>query len=128
MLIKESDRVSQILVATINNTVSPQTSAITSGTSECSEDGMVKSNYKVDVFANVNFENLKQDMAQGDGEYLASLASLMEIEVGQQEDFFNLTQEKFSTLVPSESTTSNDLVASLNRELSSHPTLSVVVQ
>jgi len=126
MLIKDPSTFAQVIAATVNNLISPQTFAITSGTSECSEDGMVKSELKVPVFASVNFENLKQDMARGQGEYLSSLASLMGIPVEHQGDFFALTQEKYALLFKSETTTSNDMLVALEQELLTHPVLSDV--
>ena len=49
----------------------------TSGRSWFTEDGLIKAEHRVDAFVTLNFENLKQNMAQGHGEYLASLSTLM---------------------------------------------------
>jgi hypothetical protein len=81
----------------------------------------------VPVFASVNFENLKQDIAQGKGEYLSSLASLMGIPVEYQSGFFALTQEKYPSLFKSETTTSSEMLVALNQELLAHPVLSHVI-
>ncbi|MFQ5779269.1 MAG: DUF3015 family protein [Nitrospiria bacterium] len=103
------------------------TFAITFGTSGCTNDGLVMNDQKVTVFASVNLENLKQDMAKGQGEYLESLATLMAIPGEQQDAFFALTQEKYASLYKSERTTSNEMLVALNQELSAHPTLSQAV-
>lgn len=128
MLIKDPSTFPQVIAATVNNLISPQTFAITSGTSECSEDGMVKSELKVPVFASVNFENLKQDMAQGTGEYLGSLASLLGIPAEYQGEFFALTQEKYPSLFKSETTTSNEMLVTLDKVLLANPVLSHVIE
>lgn len=119
--------VHQTLAATTNGTFGSQTFGITSGTSGCTNDGFVMDDHKVSVFASVNFENLKQDMAQGRGEHLSSLAWLMGIPTEQQGAFFALTQEKHAVLFTSEATTSTEMLIALNRELSSHPVLSQAV-
>jgi hypothetical protein len=113
----------QVLAATTNGTFGSQTFGISFGTSGCTNDGVIASNQKVNVFADVNLDRLRQEMAQGQGEYLASLASLIGVPAERQSDFFTLTQEKYSTLFTSEQTTSNEMLVALNQELSAHPEL-----
>jgi hypothetical protein len=119
--------VQQVLAATTNGTFGSQTFGITTGTSGCTNDGLVKNDQKVIVFASANFESLKQEMAQGGGEYLSSLATLMDIPAENQGEFFTLTQDKYTTLVKSETTTPDEMLVSLNQELSAHPVLSQVM-
>ena len=80
-------------------------------------DGLVKDEYKAQAFAAINFENLKQNMAQGQGEYLASLGNLLGVPKQQEAEFFLLTQEKYALLIPSDETTPEDMLAALHREL-----------
>src|SRR5215831_2606648 len=42
-----------------------------------SSDGTLKAEHKIRAFTVFAFQNLKQDIAQGSGEYLASLATLV---------------------------------------------------
>jgi hypothetical protein len=72
-------------------------------------------------FANVNLERLKQDMAAGQGEYLASLATLLGVDPNRQPDFFALTQSRFAVLFPNDRTTAAEMLATLNRELHADP-------
>ena len=95
----------------------------TSGKSWLTEDGLVKTEEKVNVFAAMNFDNLKQDMAKGEGEYLASLGTLLGIPDSQQDEFSTLAKERYQALVPSETTTPGEMVAALSRELSANPQL-----
>src|SRR2546426_6266797 len=81
----------QVLMATTNGTFGSQTFGISSGTSGCTNDGKVMAEQKTTMFAEINFENLAQEMAQGHGEHLASLATLMGVPVDQQPAFFALT-------------------------------------
>ncbi len=64
----------QIVAATLNNFVSPQTSAITSGTSGCYEEN--SSSAKLD-YIEINKVSLKSDAARGNGETLSGLSTLL---------------------------------------------------
>jgi hypothetical protein len=50
---------------------------------------------KVDLFSRVNWLSLQQDMAHGGGEYLTSLASLLEVPIEKQTDFFLFAQDQY---------------------------------
>ena len=66
----------QIVAATLNNTPIPQTSAITTGTSNCTEDGVALVDRERALFAEANFDVIKQEISMGKGENVAVLASL----------------------------------------------------
>jgi hypothetical protein len=89
----------QVLQSTTNGTFSSQTFGISSGTSGCTNDGTIFASEKVNVFAAVNFNNLAQEMAQGQGEHLTSLATLMGIPAEQHGVFFPMVQEKYTMLI-----------------------------
>ena len=95
------------------------TSNITGTTSGKSwfEGGLVKKDQEVNAFANLNFDNLKQDMAMGRGEYLASLRSLMGVAPARQDEFFVLAQTHYTTLVRSEQTTPDEMLVAINQIL-----------
>ena len=69
-------------------------------------------------FARSNWENLSQDMARGEGEHLASLATLLNVPAEQQPAFFELTQERYRTFGRAE--IAAQAVASLHETWSSH--------
>lgn len=116
----------QTMEATTNGTFYSQTFGISSGTSGCTNDGKFWAQEKVNVFAALNFENLAQDMAQGQGEHLASLATLMGIPAAQQPAFFAMTQEKYASLVTAGETSPVALVKALNEAVATHPMLAKV--
>lgn len=116
----------QTMEATTNGLMGNQTFGITSGTSGCTNDGKFWAQEKVNVFAALNFENLAQDMAQGQGEHLASLATLMGIPAAQQPAFFAMTQEKYASLVAAGETSPVALVKALNEAVATHPMLAKV--
>jgi len=113
----------QVLMATTNGTFGSQTFGISTGTSGCTNDGKVWAEYKVTMFAEINFENLSQEMAQGRGEHLASLATLMGVPADQQPAFFALTQEQYTTLIQSGETAPVAMIKALNAAMAGHPAL-----
>lgn len=116
----------QVLAATTNGTFGNQTFGITSGTLGCTNDGIVMNDQKVVVYARANFDNLSQEMARGGGEHLAALASLMGVPATQHPRFFALTQERYSDLYASETTTADQMLVALNGQMSGHPELQTV--
>jgi hypothetical protein len=55
-------------------------------------DGTLKAEYKVMAFTVLNYDNVKENVARGQGEYLASLASLVNVPEDKQADFFDFAQ------------------------------------
>ena len=113
----------QVLMATTNGTFGSQTFGISSGTSGCTNDGQVMSESKTIMFAEMNFENLSQEMAQGQGEHLASMATLMGVPADHQAEFFALTQERYTSLVKAGEASPVAMVKALNEAVATHPVL-----
>ena len=76
-------------------------------------DGVIQESQKAHLFAAVAFENLEQDIARGNGEYLRSLAVLMKIPAGEQDEFRSLSQKQYSRLFASDQRTAESLLATL---------------
>lgn len=87
-------------------------------------DGLVSRHQQVKLYTAVVFENLQQDMARGDGEYLVSLGVLLDIPPDRQHEWGLFTQSQYSFLFPSERTTSSEMLARLGRELAANPNMS----
>jgi hypothetical protein len=115
----------QSMIATTNGT-GMQTFAITSGTSGCTNDGVIVQNEKVNVFAGVNFDNLSQEIAQGQGEHLTSLATLMGVPAEHQAEFFSLAQENYVALLRSHESNSVSMMNGLYHAMAEHPVLAKV--
>jgi len=113
----------QAMMATTNGTFGSNTFGISFGTSGCTSDGKWMAEQKVTMFAEINFENLSQEMAQGHGEHLASLATLMGVPADQQPAFFALTQEQYTTLIQSGETAPVAMIKALNAAMAGHPVL-----
>ncbi|WP_455246021.1 DUF3015 family protein [Petrachloros mirabilis] len=67
-------------------------------------DGLLKPDQKVNAFVTFNFENVKQDMAQGHGEYLTSLSTLMGVSGENQASFFTHAQSQYPVVIARHST------------------------
>lgn len=117
----------QVLAATTNGTFGSQTFGMTTGTSGCSQDGIVSREHETAVYAQATIENLSQEMAQGQGEHLASLASLMGVPADLQPVFFQLTQQHYATLFPSEQNDAAQMLTALKTILAADPVLASVV-
>jgi hypothetical protein len=112
----------QVMMATTNGT-GMNTFAISSGTSGCTHDGQVMAEHKVNVFVAVNFDNLSQEIAQGRGEHLASLATLMDMPANHQSEFFAMTQKQYTALVEAGENSPITMVKAINDAIASHPVL-----
>ena len=116
----------QVLMATTNGTFGTTTFGISSGTSGCTSDGKVWADQKTTMFAQLNFENLTQEMAQGQGEHLASLATLMGVPAEHQAAFFAMTQERYTSLVKTGEASPIAMVKAINDAIATHPVLAQV--
>jgi Protein of unknown function (DUF3015) len=115
----------QVMMVTTNGT-GMNTFAISSGTSGCTNDGKVMAEHKATIFTAANFENLSQDMAQGQGEHLASLATLMGVPANHQGEFFTMTQNQYSDLIREGKASPVAMVKAINEAIASHPVLAQV--
>ena len=84
-------------------------------------DGMVVKEQRINLFAGVTYENLRQEAAAGGGQYVTALAALYEIPASKQQDFGSLLQQKhsdlFATGLDQDRTAHLKMVSALNREL-----------
>lgn len=74
---RDNTQVSQVLAATTNGTSASQTFGISSGTSNCTDDGTVAMNKEYPVFVETNQMALANDIARGGGETLSALSKVM---------------------------------------------------
>lgn len=117
----------QLLMSTTNNTILPwQAFGITTGTLGCKNNGQLWAQEKTRVFAKLNFEDLSQEMAQGRGEHLASLAALIGVPADQQPEFFAMTQERYVILTQAGETSASAMIKALNESMAQHPVLARV--
>ena len=114
----------QVLAVTTNGTFGNQTFGISSATSGCTRDGVVRSNWKTVMYIDGNKERLAKDVSFGKGESVETLASLIGIKNSDKPAFYALTQKEFSKIFSTNDVKSSEVVASLKAALKNSDTLS----
>jgi hypothetical protein len=76
-------------------------------------DGVIQESQKARLFTAVAFENLEQDIARGNGEYLTSLAVLLKVPSGKQDEFKVRSQSNYSLLFAPDIRTGEKMLATL---------------
>lgn len=115
----------QVLAVTTNGTFGNQTFGITSGTSGCTQDGVVTSNWKAAAFIDGNMNRLALDMSRGEGESLSAVAALIGVEDKDTLAFNVAMQKNFTTIFSGPEVTSTDVVAAMKKVLSEDNNLAV---
>lgn len=94
----KSGLVQQVLAATTNGSFGTQTFGISSGTMECNQPSNFASNEQLNRFVAENMDNLAKDAAMGQGEYLDTLAELMDVPGPNRAEFSQMLQDNFSAI------------------------------
>ena len=83
-------------------------------------DGVIQDSQKARLFTAVAFENLEQDIARGQGEYINSLAVLLKIPPGDRDEFRSLSQGNYPLLFASDRRNAESLLATLPSKREGH--------
>ncbi len=106
---------SQTCAATFNGTSGNQTFGITSGTSNCEKFKGITSNEKINKFVADNMDNLAKDISMGKGEYLNTLAVLMEVKEDSRVNFYKKLQTNFSKIYNKESINHTEVINNIEK-------------
>jgi len=93
MIIGPQPGIIQTIAATSNGILGSQTFGITSGTSNCEDFRGERRGELQRDFVAVNMDDLKQEAAAGDGEYLTAFATVLGCEAGAKATFLSTTQK-----------------------------------
>lgn len=107
----------QVLAATTNGTFGNQTFGISSGTSGCTQDGVVRSTWKTAMFIDGNKERLARDMSVGGGEALDSLAHLLGVEKVDRAAFNRIARDNMARIFPSDNAATEQVLSALHAVL-----------
>jgi hypothetical protein len=103
--------------ATVDTTVRFFSS--TSPESLFTADGLVEQKQKINLFAGVAYENLRQEAAAGSGQYVTSLAVLYGVPTAKHQAFGQLLQQRHAELFTADLNQDNrahlKMVSALNR-------------
>lgn len=90
-------------------------------------DGLVEQKQKINLFAGVAYENLRQEAAAGSGQYVTSLAVLYGVPTAKHEDFGRILQQRHAELFTADLNEDNrahlKMVSALNRAMDSEASL-----
>ena len=103
-------KVWELAATCLNGLCGNQSFAITSGTLGYQEGAVIGMN-RVETFVAQNMDNLANDIAKGNGEYVDTLASLLEV---KDADAFKANlKSNFAKIYTSDSITSKEVVANI---------------
>lgn len=105
--------VSQTAAAFINWCFFSQPLGISSGTSNCEKPESSVQNEKVKVFVADNMDNLATDIAKGQGQYVETLAVLLEVPQNQRPAFLVKLKDNFSAIYPDGSVTADQVAVNI---------------
>ena len=105
--------VQQVLAATTNGSFGTQTFGISSGTMECNQPKKFVSNEQLNKFVAENMDNLAKDAAMGHGEYVDTLAELMDVPGSKRAEFSQMLQDNFSNIFTESSVSHADVIENI---------------
>ena len=103
----------QVLAATTNGFLGTQTFGISSGTLDCNLPLKYVSNEKLNSFVADNMDNLAKDVAMGQGEYIDTLAEIMDVPGTEKIKFSQMLQENFSNIFTDGSVSHVDVIENI---------------
>lgn len=113
----------QVLAVTTNSFFGINTFAMSSGTSGCSQDGKVSSNWKMAQFIDGNKDRLARDLSRGSGESLDSLAQLLGVSDQDKAAFVRTTRDNMARIFPSAQASTEEIRAGLREVLAADTSL-----
>lgn len=120
---KENSILSALFRSTTNHSFSSQLFGITSGTSGCSKHSIVKRDMAPVYYAEANVQELKIDMARGEGEYLTTFAEALGCPDNLKGQFNAEAQKNFSTIFPNSKTTPLEMLNSVKTVINKNNSL-----
>jgi hypothetical protein len=111
----QSGLIPKVLAATTNGIFGNQTFGITTGTLGCSSDGVITAANRLPMFAGTNLDQLSAEMAAGQGEALAAMATLYGIAEADRPAFYRMTQQHYAAIFASDAVTAGEVLAAVER-------------
>lgn len=109
----QSGTPSHVLAMTTNGTSGNSTFGVTFGTNGCSAGGTISYGGKSMINLSALMDEFSEDVARGDGEVVSALAVSLAIVPEDREAFKKTLHDNFTTIFPSENTTTEDVLASI---------------
>lgn len=97
LILEDKPGIVQVVAATLNNILIPQTSAISTGTLNCVDDAKSAS-LDQEAFVEINYASLMRDAAVGEGEYVSTLGTLLGCDASSLPHFTEVTKAQHTQL------------------------------
>ncbi|EPG74644.1 PF11220 family protein [Leptospira fainei serovar Hurstbridge str. BUT 6] len=124
VVITENKKVHQVIAATVNGFLGNQTFGISTGTLNCKTASLAQKQKAQEIFVHMNYHYLEQEFAQGSGERVGALASLMGCR--DSATFSKVGKEKFAVLFNQD--TPDSFLQKMRQEVSSNQQLNTTCQ
>ena len=102
--------------------------AITTGTSGCDTSQSVQRSDDKEVFMAYNMDSLSQEIAQGQGDHLTTLASIFGVDKKDQSTFTATLQNEYSTVFSSSTASTSDVIAAIDSIMQNNPDLAKYIR
>ena len=121
----QSGLAAHVLAATTNGSFTNQLFGLSFDSLGCNGETVVTAAFQRKVFVASNFDNIARDAAQGGGDHLQSLASIMQIQDTDTQRFYQLAQVNYDKLFGGNHASDHKLwLQKLDSTLSADPALS----
>ena len=123
LIVQKNSKLSQLFAVTLNVTTLTEFLGITSGTSNCSANGIVFQEKEAGVFAEANLPSLKIEMARGEGESLSAFAEILGCQSSDMKAFGSMTRNHYQSIFPTPNVSTSNFVNSILNEIKKNPEL-----
>lgn len=113
-----------VLAATTNGSSSNQLFGLSFDSLGCDGETVITAEFQRNVFVANNYDNIARDAAQGGGDHLQSLASIMQIQDDDAQRFYVLAQVNYDQLFGESDGDYSQWLQRLDTTLSADPVLS----
>jgi hypothetical protein len=123
MLFKGQSGMVPNLLAMTTNGMFGNTFSMTSGTMGCKADSVILREKEQEAFVATTLSELNQEMAQGQGQHVTALASLLGCPTAVHGDFARMSQDSYGKVFAQSDVQAVAVLASLKDEMGRHPVL-----
>lgn len=116
-----------LVAAILNNILIPNTFFMTTGILGCDTTQTVQNEQQGETFVASNMDTLAVEMAQGTGDHLAALASILGVAEADKAAFYSLAKDQYEPLFSASGTTPATVLTTLNTAMLSDARLSQYV-
>jgi len=115
---------SNLVAAILNNILIPNTFFMSTGILGCDTTKAVMNEQQGETFVASNMDTLAVEMAQGNGDHLSSLASMLGVADEDKPAFFTLAKDQYEPLFSTAEASPSEVLSTFNTAMLNDPRLS----